>query len=167
MLSNEDADHAAMRDLVLVRIYVNLCYAFHILNQDRMNALWANIPDVTGHAAAADAAPATDHAVVSHELVPEAAALQSLLSKNDEQALQLLQANRKLEAQLQVLHAGWPFCVEPIHCTCDAHVCPALVSQLHLNSHQELKGRVASLEAEKERALAGIGSGKEKFCAQQ
>jgi hypothetical protein len=135
-----------------------------------MNALWPKTtPQALGGqaqaaaAADADAAPATDHSLPSHEVAPVAAALQSSLSRDEQQAVQLLQVNRKLEAQLQVRHADWPLRFAALLCTCARHFCPALISQ----SHQELKGRVASLEAEKERALAGIGSGKEKFCAQQ
>jgi hypothetical protein len=158
--SNEDADHAAMRDIVLVRASYAPLLAPSVLKfilfmrQDRMNALWSKDAKhaPAGHATAGEAAPDTDHTASSITAAPAAESLKLSASQDDGQALQLLQANRKLEAKLQV----WRHCssLPLIHSCFDF-------------CHQELKRRVAALEEEKARAFAEAGTEKDKRCAQQ
>ncbi len=110
--SNEDADHAAMRDLVLVRWQqFDVMGRNLILRQDRMNALWPNVaqhPSVEQvQAAAASAASSTEPTVASVDSAPAAVPLKPSAISENQQALQLLHANRKLEAQVQVLPRCW------------------------------------------------------------
>jgi hypothetical protein len=73
-----------------------------------MNALWPPAEQqVVGSRAvtsppSADAAHMTDATVASRDATPETAASKCATSGGDAQALQLLQLNRRLEAQLQV-----------------------------------------------------------------
>jgi hypothetical protein len=112
--SNEDADHAAMRDIVLVRTSYAPLLAPSVLKfilfmrQDRMNALWSKDAKhaPAGLATAGEAASDTDLTVSPINAAPAAESLKLSASQDDGQVLQLLQANRKLEAKLQV----WRYC---------------------------------------------------------
>jgi hypothetical protein len=132
-----------------------------------MNALWpAAAHQAVGgqvETLAADEAPASAHANLSPLAAPIAESLKLSAPKDDEQALRLLQVNRKLEAQLQVPPAL------SAECSCLAlQACSHFVCSLWPTFCQELKGRVAALEAEKQRALTEVDSGKDNSrCAQQ
>ena len=97
-----------------------------------MNALW---PKATHQVASPDAASDKDGSVASLDAmsvrVPEA--VKPPASKDDEQALQLLQGNRKLEAQLKVRHRCQTMCLN--RSISFLHALTQCIGSLHLLFH--------------------------------
>jgi hypothetical protein len=74
-----------------------------------MNVLWPKTKEQDLDAEVQVSASEKGAASLDH--VPVQEALKPCVSREDEQTLQLLQANRKLEAQLQVWHDRCAFCL--------------------------------------------------------